>query len=335
MKKLLVGISTLALATSLLAGPPKGKSVEAEADEVALFSALKGKINAKIVWSTSRDDNHDIFIMNGDGTDVKPLTRGPKTDWFSRFSPDGQQVIFTRSKMDWTAEPNADNPQLWDTWIINVDGTGEKLLIPNSTWATWRPDGKTIIFSRAGEVYSFDIASGAETLIMKAEDGLKKGAILQNPHMSPNGKYLAITLRGSMRETGLWDIANKSWTKVGEGCQINWFPSGDSVIRMNSSGNGGSEVLAFAVKDGKPADPKLSVSDIRFIDRPGRRSHEYFPQVSSDGQWLVWASTQRGHDHDIADYELDIWKIGTPKEEATRLTFHSGNDRWPDIFMVK
>ena len=57
-------------------------------------------------------------------------------------------------------------------------------------------------------------------------------------------------------------------------------------------------------------------------------------RVGDDGTWLVWAATQRGHDHDIADYEIYMWKVGDPAEKATRLTFHSGNDRWPDIHLL-
>jgi hypothetical protein len=44
-------------------------------------------------------------------------------------------------------------------------------------------------------------------------------------------------------------------------------------------------------------------------------------------------ATQRGHDHDTADYEIYIWEVGTAPESAARLTFHSSNDRWPDIFI--
>jgi hypothetical protein len=69
------------------------------------------------------------------------------------------------------------------------------------------------------------------------------------------------------------------------------------------------------------------------MDVPGRRSHEYFPQLSSDGQWMVWGITQRGHDHDLADYEIYLWHVGDAAEGAVRLTYHSGNDRWPDIFI--
>jgi hypothetical protein len=46
---------------------------------------------------------------------------------------------------------------------------------------------------------------------------------------------------------------------------------------------------------------------------------------------MVWCATSKGHDHDIYDYEMYIWKRGTKAKEAVRLTFHSGNDRWPAI----
>jgi hypothetical protein len=35
------------------------------------------------------------------------------------------------------------------------------------------------------------------------------------------------------------------------------------------------------------------------------------------------------------DYELYLWKIGEPVETATRITYNSGNDRWPDIWFGK
>jgi hypothetical protein len=48
---------------------------------------------------------------------------------------------------------------------------------------------------------------------------------------------------------------------------------------------------------------------------------------------LVWGITQRGHDHVVVDYEIYLWQVGTAPETAVRLTHHSGNDRWPDIFI--
>ena len=49
----------------------------------------------------------------------------------------------------------------------------------------------------------------------------------------------------------------------------------------------------------------------------------------------MWGATDKGHDHDLFDYELYLWKIGEPFETATRITYNSGNDRWPDIWFGK
>jgi Tol biopolymer transport system component len=316
-----------------VAQAPRGAAVEMTSDEVKALASLKTKIDAQIIWSSSRAGNHKIFMMNCDGSDIKVVTKGNKTDWYPRFSPDGRQIIFCRSKMDWTSEMNANNADVWDTWIIDSIGAAERLLIPNSTWATWHIDGKTIFFSRGTKVFSYNIGSGKEEILCSSETDLGDAAILQTPHVSPDGKFIAMTLRGKMRETGIYDLEQKSWEKVNDGCQINWFPSGDKVYLIHPTGNGDSQVLAHAVKNGKLVDPQTPFDSTIFMDLPGRRSHEYFPQVSADGKWLVWAATQRGHDHDIADYEIYLWKVGSPREGAVRLTFHSGNDRWPDIFI--
>jgi hypothetical protein len=158
------------------------------------------------------------------------------------------------------------------------------------------------------------------------------GALLQQPELSKDGKYLAITLRGSKRETGLWDIENRKWTQTGLGCQINWTPDQTGIYWVHPTGNGGSRILQMPITAGAPPkDPSLD--ELELMDLPGRRSHEYFPELSSDGKWLIWAATQRGHDHDTADYEIYLWQVGSPRDKAVRLTHNSGNDRWPDLFL--
>ena len=342
--KLFLSIAFSLTATLAFAQAPTGSSVSPTADEQKALSALQGKIKGKIVWSTSRSNpNHDLWVMNADGTDAKALTQGDAVDWFPRFSPDGKTVIFTRSKGGWTPENDANYPEKWDLWTIGLDGQNLTKVADNATWGTFRPDGKTIVFSRAAKVFTKDLASGKETLLIDGAQAFgKKDVILQEPNLSANGKYLAMTLRGSMRETGIWDLAKKTWAKSGDGCQIDWFPDGSRVYRVNPTGNGGtaapSEILWFRVKDGIPTD-KIGFfgisKDIRLMDLPGRRSHEYFPRVSPDGAWLVWGATDKGHDHDIYDYELYVWRIGTPVETAARVTYHTGNDRWPDIWIEK
>lgn len=310
---------------------PKGAPGTPAPDEQARLAALAGKANGLIAWSSSRVGNHKIFVMDADGSGTRQVTRGNKTDWYPRISPDGRRILFTRSKLDWTAETNANFPERWDTWVVNVDGSGEKLLVPNSTWATWRPDG-SIVFSRGADVFTCAGDGTGEKRIVDGRTSLK-GGIAQNPNMSSDGKFLAITLRGSQRSVGVLNLGNGQWfeSATGGGCQMTFFPGKHRVMRVNPTGNGGTELYAYDL-DAAGRHGSLSAAQQKWIDLPGRRSHEYFPQPSPDGKWLVWAATDRGHDHDIADYEIHLLKVGESADKAVRLTFHSGNDRWPDIW---
>ena len=342
-KILFITVCVLASFSLLLAQEaPVGSAASPSKDEQKALDGLKGKIHGKIVWSTSRvNSKHDIWIMNADGTDPKPVTKDPNTvDWFSRFSPDGATILFCRSKSGWVAENDAEMNDKWDLWTVKPDGSDEKKVAENAVWGTWRPTGDSIVFARAGKVFIKCLATNEEKEIFDAEKQFKKSTWAQEPEMSPNGKFLAITLRGTSRQTGIWNFEKKEWYTTGAGCEVTWFPDNKAVLRMNeNTGNGSTEVLKFIIDDnGKPvAIPSgLAVDNkFRFMDLPGRRSHEYFPQVSPDGQWLVWCATIYGQDHDIYDYEVYVWKIGTPQKDAVRLTFNTGNDRWPDIFISK
>jgi Tol biopolymer transport system component len=321
---------------------PLGSAATPSNDELKAMSALKAQINGKIVWSTSRaNTKHDIWIMNADGTDPKALTVSQNNvDWFPRFSPDGSTVLFTRSKMGWAPENDAEMFDKWDIWTIKADGTGETKIAENAVWGTWRPTGDSIVFARGPKVFIKCLATKEEKEIFDAEKSYKKSTFAQQPELSPNGKFLAMTLRGTTRNTVIWNFVKNEGYPLSAGCEVSWFPDNKRVIRVNEGqGNGSTEVLAFDIDDnGKPlAVPSgLGIDKkFRFMDLPGRRSHEYFPQISPDGKWMVWAATQYGHEHDIVDYEIYLWKIGTDKKTATRLTFHSGNDRWPDIFIAK
>jgi Tol biopolymer transport system component len=319
---------------------PTGSPVQPTDKEQKALNALKGSVNGLIVWSTSRSNSkHDLWLMNADGTDPKQLTKGDAVDWFPRFSPDGSTVLFNRSKGGWVPENDAEYPEKWDLWTIGVDGNNEKKIVDNACWGVWQPDGKSIVFVRRSQVFMKNLETAEEKLLLDGDVAFKKGTVVQQPSLSPDGKYLVATLRGSSRETGVWSFDKKEWTKTGGGCQIQWFPAGSEIYWMNPTGNGGtaapSEVLAMTLKDGKPVENISSIKKFRLMDLPGRRSHEYFPKFDQFGEYMVWGATDKGHDHDIYDYEIYIWKRGQPVESAVRLTFHSGNDRWPDIFIKK
>jgi hypothetical protein len=314
-------------------GGASGSEEKPSAAEEQAMKEVGGKANGIIVWSSSRLGNHDLFVMNTDGSKVHAITRGDAVDWFPRFSPDGSRILFTRSKKGWVYERDANADGKWDIFTITPDGKDETKVVDNASWGGWISDDE-IVYVRSTAVYRRALTGGTETLLVdSSKEPVLESALLQQPELSKDGAYLAITLRGSKRETGVWNLSKKTWTRTSEGCQINWSPSGEEIYWVHPTGNGGSRVMHLPMAGGKPTKTDSDLDAITLIDLPDRRSHEYFPQLSRDGKWLVWGATQRGHDHDIADYEIHLWEVGTAPAKAARLTFHSGNDRWPDIFI--
>jgi Tol biopolymer transport system component len=311
--------------------PPKGADDVPPPEEAAAMKEVGQQAQGLIVWSSSRIGNHDLFTMKTDGSSVMQITSGDAVDWFPRFSPDGSQILFNRSKRGWVSERDANASDKWDIFTVTPDGSGEQKRVDSASWASWLSNDE-ILYVRGTKIFRKKL-DGDEQLIMDSE-GVPEldGALLQQPELSRDGKYLAITLRGSKRETGLWDIENRKWTQTGLGCQINWTPDQTGIYWVHPTGNGGSRILKMPITAGTaPKDPSLD--ELEFMDLPGRRSHEYFPELSSDGKWLIWAATQRGHDHDTADYEIYLWQVGSSPDKAVRLTHNSGNDRWPDLFL--
>jgi WD40-like Beta Propeller Repeat len=328
-----VSVLLLAGCSAVNGAPPKGADDAPPADALASMKEVGGKAAGLIVWSSSRTENHDLYTMKTDGSDVRQITKGDQVDWFPRFAPDGSKILFCRSKGGWVSERDANSSDKWDLYTVGVDGSDPKKVVGNASWGSWISNDEAL-FVRGTKIFRSKLGSGEETLIMDSEGNSDlSGALLQQPELSGDGKYIAITLRGSKRETGIWNIAKKTWTQTGLGCQINWTPDQTSIYWVHPTGNGGSRVFKMPIKDGLPPKQELSDDQLQFMDMPGRRSHEYFPQLSRDGKWLVWGITQRGHDHDIADYEIYLWEVGSPLEKAIRLTYNSGNDRWPDIFI--
>jgi Tol biopolymer transport system component len=346
MQKTMLKIAVCALVSLALLSSaqeaPVGSPATPSKDEQKALDAMKGAVKGKIVWSSSRSHSkHDIWIMNADGTEQKALTNSPENvDWFPRISPDGAKVLFVRSQSGWVPENDAEMYTKWKVMCVNMDGTNEKLIADTAVWATWRPSGDSIVFARGPKVFIKSLATSEEKEIYDAEKSYKKGTNAQQPELSPNGKWIGVTLRGTKRDVIIWNREKNEGYSLSGGCELTWFPDNKRAVRMNEGqGNGSTEVLVFDIDgNGKPVDVQSGMSinkKFRFMDLPGRRSHEYFPQISPDGVWMVWGATQYGHEHDISNYQIYLWKIGTDAKTATRLTFHSGNDRWPDIFIAK
>ena len=300
------------------------------APERQTVDALARRLDGLVVWSSNRAGNHELYLLDLGTRAVRRLTNTPEVEFFSRFSPDGRRILFSRSQREYVSPRD---PTAWDVYVMNVDGKGERRLARNGYSPQWAPGGEAVIFLREKQVIQLDLKGGdpgRESVLLDGPttDGIQGG--METPELSPDGTRLAVTVRS--RQYGgvaVVDLGSRAVTRLspGNACQITWVPGSASgrLLWMESLGNGGTSIMS-----GGPGRSRSLLMDL-----PGSYSHEYFPRVSSDGRWLVWGAAARGHEHDRADYEIFIWQIGQPVNEAVRLTHHPGNDQWPDIHVTR
>ena len=109
----LAALASAIAGCATMGGGPIGSEEKPSAAEKQAMSSVGGKANGQIVWSSSRLGNHDLFVMNTDGSNVHAITKGDAVDWFPRFSPDGSRILFMRSKKGWVYERDANTDGKW------------------------------------------------------------------------------------------------------------------------------------------------------------------------------------------------------------------------------
>jgi TolB protein len=102
---------------------------------------LGGSGPGRIAFSSNRDGNWEVYLMNADGSGQVNLTDNPADDYGAAWSPDGSRLAF-RSDRDGTL----------DLYVMNPDGTGVTRLTNTPSGGTidpaWSPDGARIAGTR-------------------------------------------------------------------------------------------------------------------------------------------------------------------------------------------
>jgi Tol biopolymer transport system component len=218
-----------------------------------------------IAFTSERNGNSDIYVMNADGSNQRRLTDDPAYDAWSSWSPDGSRIAFVSTRSGnadiYIMDVDGTNPRqltqhsaddIWPAWspdgtriafpsrrdgnfeiyVINVDGTGLQRLT-NTTAAedfpTWSPDSMQLLFSR--------IEGNDGTYLMHA-DGSQERQLLDfpilEPAWSPDGSRIAF---GSDHEgfRGIYvmdadgrDLQRLSTNRSGENCP-DWSPDGTKI----------------------------------------------------------------------------------------------------------
>jgi TolB protein len=137
----------------------------------------------KLAFTSNRDGNPEIYVMNKDGSGLRRMTNSPTIDVSPTWSPTGNQLAWVSDR---TGQPKI--------YLMNADGTGQRLLVgdPKSDRPTWsRGKFNEIAYaSQTGPGYDIKIYSFATGEAIKVTDGIGSN---ESPSFSPNGRHIAFT----------------------------------------------------------------------------------------------------------------------------------------------
>ena len=186
----------------------------------------KAPTTPKIVFTSARDNNREIYIMNPDGSDQVRLTHHRDDDAMPTWSPTGEQILFASDRDRF--------PLSRDLYLMDPDGKNVRRVFGKSkdrSSAVWSPDGKQIAYRRR-ELNGAYIYIG--TIDGKKEERVAIGV---SPTWSPDGTEIAFLTGWPERmQINLLNVSTRkqkalfpkpvkpSWIRSPV-----WSPSGDRI----------------------------------------------------------------------------------------------------------
>lgn len=175
----------------------------------------------RIIFTSTRSGDLELYTMNLDGSNVVQLTDELGYDGGAFFSPDGSKIIWRASRPQ-TDEEIAEykglldqglvQPTRMELYVANADGSDKKKItsLGNANWAPFfTPDGQKILFSSnhaSKRGFPFNLF-----MINLDGTGLEQVTFDETfdsfPMFSPDGKYLVWAsnrYNGGNRDTNLF-----------------------------------------------------------------------------------------------------------------------------------
>ena len=179
---------------------------------------------SRIVFTSTRDGDLEIYTMNSSGEDVRRLTTEVGYDGGPFFSRDGRWIVYRAhhpgdsTLADYRAllGKSLVRPGRMDLWLMRADGTDKRQVtqLPGASFAPYfTPDSRRILFSsnqhnprgRDFDLFLVNLdGSGLEAVTADPSfDGF--------PMFSPDGRYLAFASNRGARHPGETNIFVAEW----------------------------------------------------------------------------------------------------------------------------
>ncbi len=240
-------------------------------------------LKGTIVFVSDRTGALEIWRMNADGKNAKPLTSEKTPHADPKFSPDGKAILYTAVKGGF--------PEIWR---MNRDGSDPKKVTTGSQ-GSWAPDGKSIVFIRDNQCFTRDLASGAEKRITP-----EKWERCGVPAWSPDGKTVAVASR-HLESIGIFlvslDGASQPQLKAQEACCTPaWSKDGKKLLCQTVKGH-----VYQLEADGKNWEQVTFGADVQHDARysPDETMIVYCRAPSPEGPWQLCVKKFDSDDFDF------------------------------------
>jgi Tol biopolymer transport system component len=271
------------------------------------FAAIAGA-NGKIVFSSSRDGNFEIYLMDPDGTNESRLTNNTANDRTPSWSPNGTKIAFAR-----------DN----SIYVMNADGKNFKRIVTFEHGIgdlSWSPDGKYIVFSAVTDgtdrdIYVISTGGG------RARD-ITKNATSDDfePAWSPDGKRIAFVSATNSSDYDIFMMSasgndRKLIASEGSNFHPSWSPDGTKLVFSSD------RVRTFDIFT-------MAINGSNITRLTDSAAAELYPSWSPDGKKIVFSTSGSANSEQVYIMEAD----GSKQQRLTRNQF---KDVSPEVRPLK
>ena len=158
--------------------------------ETAIGTAASLRGNGMLAFTSNRDGNREIYVMNADGTDQRRLTSNSIVDDHAVWSPDGKRIAFLSQRPTGAFAiflMNADGTDKTEVTPVNYQSASS---FPYDFWQmSWSPDGLQIVFQDRATPF------GQYDLFIVNVDGSNRRFLISGgqPDWSPDGSKILFT----------------------------------------------------------------------------------------------------------------------------------------------
>jgi len=301
---------------------PTPTPVPPTATTVAL-PPLSGSGGGRIAFSSKRDGNYEIYVMNADGTDQRRLTKTRNDEeGGAAWSPDGTQIAFSSSRESYGR-----------IRVMNADGSNvRRLTTKGGTGPRWSPDGTRIAFTReslhGADIYVMD-ADGTNQQRLTHTDVPGTDTLVFGPDWSPDGTQIVCVVEFNpdqklFGETTIHVLNVRDILQGSGSAHLRPLPRAGSPFNDHPAWSPkGSEIVFSAVVDGRRDIYVVNADDANLRRLTQTKDFDEFsPAWSPDGTQIVFQANPDGN--------WDIYIMNADGTGRRRLTTDTASNVDPD-----